>query len=85
MSSVYRGNVCPDCGGEGRITDCTQCGGNGTIICDLCGGDGVRMAPSLEGERSSTCVCKSGYFTCAACSGGTGVCGRCIGTGFLQS
>jgi hypothetical protein len=63
---------------------CKECSGNGTIVCDLCGGDGVRRGLAAEESQSMACVCKSGYFTCAACSGGTGVCGRCAGTGFLQ-
>jgi hypothetical protein len=85
MSSVYRGSVCPDCGGDGRITQCEQCGGSGTLVCDLCHGNRERTVPSENGGmRRVPCVCEEGYFTCAACSGGTGVCGRCSGTGMLE-
>jgi hypothetical protein len=84
MTSVYRGNACPDCNGDGRITECSVCDGSGTLVCDLCGGIGVRMAPTGDRMQSAQCICKSGYFTCATCSGGTGVCGRCSGTGFVQ-
>jgi hypothetical protein len=83
--SVYRGNACPDCRAEGRIERCEQCGGAGTLVCDLCGGRGTRVVRMEGGEtRFAPCVCESGYYTCAACSGGTGVCGRCGGTGFLD-
>lgn len=75
--SVYRGAVCADCHGEGRITSCSACGGAGTLPCDLCHGNGVRRSP----DGPVPCVCQSGYFTCAACSGGTGVCGGCGGSG----
>ena len=80
MSSIYRGGMCPDCDGGGRITDCAPCAGNGTLICDLCNGTGARIAPAGGGE-CVPCVCQNGYFICAACSGGTGVCGRCGGRG----
>ena len=59
------------------------CNGNGTLLCDLCGGDGVRTVPLGDGMQSVPCTCGNGYFSCAACSGGGGVCGRCGGTGFL--
>ncbi|MFT3767064.1 MAG: hypothetical protein QM820_16325 [Minicystis sp.] len=82
--SVYRGAVCPDCRGEGRIAACDQCSGSGTLPCDLCGGLGRRMV-SKNGEGMRVpCVCQNGYYTCATCSGGTGVCGRCAGTGMLE-
>lgn len=84
MASIYRGVVCPDCQGEGKIASCPECSGNGMIVCDLCGGDGVRLVPSSEGMAQAACICKSGYFTCGVCSGGTGVCGRCAGTGFVD-
>lgn len=42
------------------------------------------MVPVDGTLRRVPCVCDSGYFTCAACSGGTGVCGRCAGTGMLE-
>lgn len=84
MVSVYRGNACPDCNGQGRITECAVCGGSGTIVCDLCGGRGFRVVPTERVAQSVPCVCSSGYFTCAACSGGTGICGRCLGTGLVQ-
>ena len=82
--SVYRGAACPDCRGEGRIEQCEPCGGVGTLACDLCGGTGSRMVPSDGPMKPARCVCERGYFTCAVCSGGTGVCGRCAGTGMLE-
>lgn len=82
--SVYRGTACPDCHAEGRIDPCPQCSGTGTLVCDLCNGRGTRIV-ALKGERQVVpCVCQNGYYTCATCSGGTGVCGRCAGTGFLD-
>jgi len=82
--SVYRGHVCPDCSGEGRITACSQCGGSGTLPCDICSGRGFRMASKDGTGAMVPCICESGYFTCATCSGGTGVCGRCGGGGMLE-
>ena len=79
--SVYRSSVCPDCEGEGRIAQCTECAGNGTLPCDVCGGRGLRI---VEKANMVPCVCNHGYFACATCSGGTGACGRCAGTGMLE-
>ncbi len=84
MASIYRGEVCGDCHGEGRIERCEECNGNGTLPCDLCGGDGVRNLHMEGSAKSVPCICKTGFFSCARCSGGTGVCGRCAGTGFLE-
>ncbi len=77
--SVYRGAPCPDCHAEGRINRCPDCAGVGTLLCDLCNGTGMRVAPG----GLVPCNCHSGHYVCATCSGGTGVCGRCGGTGFL--
>jgi RecJ-like exonuclease len=82
--SAYRGQPCPDCHAEGRIEACEACSGAGTLLCDLCGGNGVRRVVQDGEARTVPCLCHNGYFTCAACSGGTGVCGRCGGTGFLE-
>jgi hypothetical protein len=81
-SSVYRGAACPACHAQGRIDRCEACGGTGTLVCDLCNGSGSRVTPG-ESAKRVVCTCESGYFTCAACSGGTGVCGNCGGTGLL--
>ncbi|MFO0759010.1 MAG: hypothetical protein U0359_21135 [Byssovorax sp.] len=81
MSSIYRGSVCPDCGGSGRIETCAACGGTGTLLCDLCTGSGQRTVQKDGAPMVVACVCERGYFVCAACSGGTGVCGRCAGSG----
>jgi hypothetical protein len=82
--SVYRGAVCPDCRGEGRIGPCAECSGSGTLPCDLCSGTGSRVVRVDDETKRVPCVCEQGYFTCAACSGGTGVCGRCAGSGMLE-
>lgn len=84
MSSVYRGSVCPDCGGEGRLASCPECGGAGTLPCDLCHGTGQRRVTRGGEGVTEACVCEHGYFTCATCSGGTLTCGRCAGTGMLE-
>lgn len=80
---AYRASACPDCGGEGRVPSCPQCEGAGRLKCDLCHGVGVRFA--LGGSaKGAPCICVNGHYECATCSGGTGRCGRCAGTGMLD-
>lgn len=79
--SIYRGAACPTCDGTGRVT-CEECGGMGKIQCDLCNGTGRRLVHRDGAMVAVTCVCETGLYVCAKCSGGTGLCGDCQGKGY---
>lgn len=73
-SCVFR---CPDCNGQGTITEkCETCGGNCKILCQTCDGDGSVTCQKCNGK---------GKVYCPYCFGrGKEICSVCQGSG-LQS
>lgn len=79
--------TCPNCGGDGWVTEkvtCGRCGGDGDVMCKACGGDG-KIAYGLL--TCPTCGGR-GQVTCSDC-GGRGYnmlerkCSHCNGRGYI--